>query len=72
MNHLEYDWETPIWRHVFRGLSRGHTLVRFSNAASLSAPIGWRLVRDWLEPVSQPTATTRVGRQREGPLTKGA
>jgi pimeloyl-ACP methyl ester carboxylesterase len=29
MNHLEYDWESPIWRHVFRGLSRGHTLVRY-------------------------------------------
>ena len=29
MNHLEYDWESPIWGHVFRGLSRGHTLVRY-------------------------------------------
>jgi len=29
MNHLEYDWESPIWRHVFRGLSSGHTLVRY-------------------------------------------
>jgi class 3 adenylate cyclase/pimeloyl-ACP methyl ester carboxylesterase len=29
MNHLEYDWESPIWRHVFRGLSREHTLVRY-------------------------------------------
>jgi pimeloyl-ACP methyl ester carboxylesterase len=29
MNHLQYDWESPIWRHVFRGLSRGHTLVRY-------------------------------------------
>jgi pimeloyl-ACP methyl ester carboxylesterase len=29
MNHLEYDWESPIWRHVFRGLSRGRTLVRY-------------------------------------------
>ena len=29
MNHLEYDWESPIWRHVFRGLSRGHTLLRY-------------------------------------------
>ena len=27
MNHLEYDWESPIWRHVFRGLSREHTLI---------------------------------------------
>ena len=29
MNHLEYDWESPIWRHVFRGLSRSHTLIRY-------------------------------------------
>ncbi len=29
MNHLEYDWESPIWRHVFRGLSRNHTLIRY-------------------------------------------
>ena len=29
MNHLEYDWESPIWRHVFRGLWREHTLVRY-------------------------------------------
>ncbi|SDR62008.1 Adenylate cyclase, class 3 [Rhizobiales bacterium GAS113] len=28
MNHLEYDWESPIWRHVFHGLSRNHTLIR--------------------------------------------
>ncbi len=29
MNHLEYDWQSPIWRHVFRGLSREHTLIRY-------------------------------------------
>jgi len=29
MNHLEYDWESPIWRHVFRDLSRAHTLIRY-------------------------------------------
>ena len=29
LNHLEYDWESPIWGHVFRGLSRDHTLVRY-------------------------------------------
>ena len=29
MNHLEYDWESPTWRHVFRGLSREHTLIRY-------------------------------------------
>jgi class 3 adenylate cyclase/pimeloyl-ACP methyl ester carboxylesterase len=29
LNHLEYDWEGPIWRHVLRGLSREHTLIRY-------------------------------------------
>jgi class 3 adenylate cyclase/pimeloyl-ACP methyl ester carboxylesterase len=29
MNHLEYDWESPVWRHVFRGLSREHSLIRY-------------------------------------------
>jgi class 3 adenylate cyclase/pimeloyl-ACP methyl ester carboxylesterase len=29
MNHLEYDWESLVWRHVFRGLARDHTLVRY-------------------------------------------
>jgi hypothetical protein len=28
MNRLEYDWESPMWRHVFRGLSTDHTLIR--------------------------------------------
>ncbi len=29
MNNLEYDWHSPIWRHVLRELCRDHTLVRF-------------------------------------------
>lgn len=29
MNHLEYDWESPVWQHVFRGLARRHTLIRY-------------------------------------------
>jgi class 3 adenylate cyclase len=29
MNHLEYDWVSPVWRHVFRKLSREHTLIRY-------------------------------------------
>ena len=29
MNHLEYDWQSPIWGHVFRRLSREHTLIRY-------------------------------------------
>ncbi len=29
LNHLEYDWGSPVWRHVFRELARDHTLVRY-------------------------------------------
>jgi class 3 adenylate cyclase/pimeloyl-ACP methyl ester carboxylesterase len=29
LNHLEYDWESPIFRHIFLGLANGHTLIRY-------------------------------------------
>ena len=29
LNHLEFDWQSPIWRHVFSEFSRDHELVRY-------------------------------------------
>ncbi len=29
LNHLEYDWEMPVWRHFLVGLSRDHSLIRY-------------------------------------------
>jgi pimeloyl-ACP methyl ester carboxylesterase/DNA-binding winged helix-turn-helix (wHTH) protein len=29
MTHLEYDWESPVWRHWLRALSHEHTLIRY-------------------------------------------
>ena len=29
MTHLDYERESPVWRHWVRELSRGHTLIRF-------------------------------------------
>lgn len=29
LSHLEYDWASPVWKHVFRRLSQGHTLIRY-------------------------------------------
>jgi class 3 adenylate cyclase/pimeloyl-ACP methyl ester carboxylesterase len=29
MTHLEFDFESPIWRHLYRELARDHTLVRY-------------------------------------------
>jgi pimeloyl-ACP methyl ester carboxylesterase/DNA-binding SARP family transcriptional activator len=31
LNHLEFDWESPIWRHVFHALSSDHTFVRYDS-----------------------------------------
>jgi pimeloyl-ACP methyl ester carboxylesterase/DNA-binding SARP family transcriptional activator len=29
MSHLEYDWKSPLWRHLARELSREHRLIRY-------------------------------------------
>ena len=29
LNHLEYDWESPIWRHLLHGFARDHQLIRY-------------------------------------------
>jgi class 3 adenylate cyclase/pimeloyl-ACP methyl ester carboxylesterase len=34
MNHLEYDWQSPVWRHLLRGLATEHSLVRFDQRAN--------------------------------------
>jgi class 3 adenylate cyclase/pimeloyl-ACP methyl ester carboxylesterase len=31
MTHLEFDFESPIWRHLFRELSRDHELIRYDS-----------------------------------------
>jgi pimeloyl-ACP methyl ester carboxylesterase/DNA-binding winged helix-turn-helix (wHTH) protein len=34
LTHLEYDWESPVWRHWLRELSRHRTLVRYDERGS--------------------------------------
>src|SRR5262245_5805984 len=29
MTHLEFDLESPIWRHLYQELARNHTLIRY-------------------------------------------
>ena len=29
LSHLEFDWESPVWRHWLTTLSRHHTLIRY-------------------------------------------
>lgn len=28
-NHLDFEWESPIWRHWVRDLVKGHSIVRY-------------------------------------------
>jgi pimeloyl-ACP methyl ester carboxylesterase/DNA-binding CsgD family transcriptional regulator len=34
MSHLEYDWESPIWRHLLQELMRNHSLIRYDERAN--------------------------------------
>lgn len=29
LNHLEYDWQSPVWTHIFSDLMRGRQLIRY-------------------------------------------
>ena len=29
LNHLEYDWESPVWRHVLHALAEENQLIRY-------------------------------------------
>jgi pimeloyl-ACP methyl ester carboxylesterase len=29
LNHLEYDWQSPVWHHLLERLARSHTLIRY-------------------------------------------
>jgi pimeloyl-ACP methyl ester carboxylesterase len=29
LSHLEFDWNSPVWRHWIRELSRDHTFIRY-------------------------------------------
>jgi pimeloyl-ACP methyl ester carboxylesterase len=29
LTHLEFDWESPVWRHWLGGLAEGHTVLRY-------------------------------------------
>jgi pimeloyl-ACP methyl ester carboxylesterase/DNA-binding winged helix-turn-helix (wHTH) protein len=34
LTHLEHDWNSPVWNHWLRALSRDHTLVRYDERGS--------------------------------------
>jgi DNA-binding SARP family transcriptional activator/pimeloyl-ACP methyl ester carboxylesterase len=34
LNHLEFDWESPVWRRLFRDLAAERTVVRYDERGS--------------------------------------
>jgi pimeloyl-ACP methyl ester carboxylesterase/DNA-binding CsgD family transcriptional regulator len=34
MTHLEYEWESPVWRHWWQELARDYTVIRFDQRGS--------------------------------------
>jgi pimeloyl-ACP methyl ester carboxylesterase/DNA-binding winged helix-turn-helix (wHTH) protein len=34
LTHLEYDWESPVWRHWLRALSQDNKLIRYDERGS--------------------------------------
>jgi pimeloyl-ACP methyl ester carboxylesterase/DNA-binding CsgD family transcriptional regulator len=34
LTHLEFDWDSPIWRHWLEALGAGHTVVRYDQRGS--------------------------------------
>jgi pimeloyl-ACP methyl ester carboxylesterase/DNA-binding CsgD family transcriptional regulator len=34
ISHLEYDWESPVWRHWLDEFTRDHTLIRYDERGS--------------------------------------
>ena len=34
MTHLEYEWQSPVWRHWWQELAQDHTVIRFDQRGS--------------------------------------
>jgi pimeloyl-ACP methyl ester carboxylesterase/DNA-binding winged helix-turn-helix (wHTH) protein len=48
LNHLEYDWESPIWRHWFRLFSSHNTFYRYDvRGSGLSDHVDTNLSFEW-------------------------
>ena len=61
MTHLEFDFESPIWRHLYRELSRDHTLIRYD--ARGNRPLGPQCRRRFVRVIRGRSGSCR-GRRR--------
>jgi pimeloyl-ACP methyl ester carboxylesterase/DNA-binding winged helix-turn-helix (wHTH) protein len=64
MTHLDYDWDSPVWRHWLEGLADGRTLIRYDErGCGLS---DWDVERfrfsDWVDDLEQVVDTVGLDR----------
>ena len=61
MTHLEFDVESPIWRHLYRELSRDHTLIRYdARGNGLSTAMSKTFPSRRLWAIWKPSSTPRA------------
>ena len=49
LTHLDYDWESPVWRHWLEGLGQRNTLIRDERGCGLSdREVGNLSVEAWV------------------------
>jgi class 3 adenylate cyclase/pimeloyl-ACP methyl ester carboxylesterase len=64
LSHLEYDWQSPVWRHILRGLAADHTLIRYdARGSGLSDwEVGALSLDAWVSDLEAVVATLAVKR----------
>jgi pimeloyl-ACP methyl ester carboxylesterase/DNA-binding winged helix-turn-helix (wHTH) protein len=66
LSHLEFDWESPTWRHWWIGLSRSHRLVRYdARGCGLSdwdAPADTYRIDTWVDDLATVVESAGVER----------
>lgn len=61
MNHLEYDWQSPVWGHLLHRLARKRSLIRYD--ARGNGLSDWQVSLDaWVSDLE--TVVDAVGRKR--------
>jgi len=74
LTHLEFDWESPVWRSWLEGLGASHTLVRYDErGCGLSdRAIGELSVATWVSDLEAVVEAARVERFALLGISQGA
>ncbi|MEL6540296.1 MAG: alpha/beta fold hydrolase [Pseudomonadota bacterium] len=74
LNHLELDWDAPIWSPLFRELSRSHRVIRYDErGCGLSDwDVGTITVEDFVEDLEQVVDAANLDRFSLLGISQGA